>query len=98
MAGFRRHRRLRASANLRRMVRETQWSADDLVYPLFVQEGLSGREPVAAMPGVDHLGLDELRREVHEVSELGIPAILLFGVPLRKDECSSSAFAEDGIV
>ncbi|MCL6636806.1 MAG: porphobilinogen synthase [Alicyclobacillus sp.] len=98
MTEFRRHRRLRASANLRRMVRETRWSVDDLVYPLFVQEGLQGREPVAAMPGVDHLGLDELRREVLEVSELGIPAILLFGVPLHKDECSSSAYAEEGIV
>jgi porphobilinogen synthase len=95
---FARHRRLRSSANMRALVREHSWSVKDLVLPLFVQEGLQGREPISAMPGVDHLGLDEFRREVNEVSELGIPGILLFGIPQHKDDVSSSAYDDEGIV
>jgi porphobilinogen synthase len=95
---FRRHRRLRASAAIRQLVREHEWSVEHLVYPMFVQEGLQGREEIPAMPGVYHFGIDEFRREIVELSELGIPAIILFGVPLHKDEASSSAYAEDGIV
>lgn len=98
MTAFRRHRRLRASANLRRMVREHRVAVDDLVYPVFVQEGLRGKEEISAMPGVYHFGLDAFRREVVEVSELGIPALLLFGVPLEKDELSYSAYDEHGVV
>jgi porphobilinogen synthase len=98
MSSFARHRRLRTSSAMRRLVREYQWSPADLIYPLFVREGLSGREPVAAMPGVDHLGLDELRREVNELSELGIPGIILFGLPAVKDDESSGAYAEHGVV
>src|SRR5579875_2361 len=95
---FDRHRRLRSSAAMRRLVREHRWTPDDLVYPMFVQEGLSGKEEIASMPGVYHLGLDAFRREVEEVSELGLPGILLFGIPLEKDEHSTSAYAEHGIV
>jgi porphobilinogen synthase len=98
MSSFARHRRLRTSSAMRRLVREYQWSPADLIYPLFVREGLSGREPVAAMPGVDHLGLDELRREVNELSELGIPGIIVFGLPAVKDDESSGAYAEHGVV
>lgn len=96
--GFDRHRRLRTSANMRRLVREFHWSTDDLIYPMFVQEGLQGKEEISAMPGVHHFGVDAFRREIEEVSRLGLPAILLFGVPLDKDEQSSSAYAEHGIV
>ncbi|WP_067933033.1 porphobilinogen synthase [Alicyclobacillus kakegawensis] len=98
MERFRRHRRLRTSATMRRLVREYEWSPADFIYPVFVQEGLSGRHPIPAMPGVDHLGLEELRREALELSELGIPGLILFGIPLEKDEQSSSAYAERGIV
>ncbi|MCL6631599.1 MAG: porphobilinogen synthase [Alicyclobacillus herbarius] len=98
MESFARHRRLRASAAMRRLVQEFAWSPADFVYPIFVQEGLQGREPIEAMPGVDHLGLDELRREVVELSELGVPGVILFGLPLEKDELSSSAYAERGVV
>jgi len=95
---FHRHRRLRTSPAMRRLVREHKWDIDDFIYPLFVQEGLARREQIASMPGVYHVGLDELRREVADISELGIPGILLFGLPLQKDENSSSAYAQDGIV
>ncbi|GGI96356.1 delta-aminolevulinic acid dehydratase [Alicyclobacillus cellulosilyticus] len=98
MDGFRRHRRWRAHANLRRLVREHAWQVDDLVYPVFVREGLNGKEEIAAMPGVYHFGLDAFRREVAELAELGIPAIILFGIPADKDEWSTSAYREDGIV
>lgn len=95
---FRRHRRLRQSAAIRNLVREHDWDVQHLVYPLFVQEGLEGREEIASMPNVYHHGLDSFRREVNELSELGVPAIILFGIPAHKDERSSSAYAEDGIV
>jgi porphobilinogen synthase len=98
MNGFARHRRLRSTSAIRRMVREHHWSVDDLIYPLFVQEGLKDKEEISAMPGVFHFGIDAFRREVNEVSELGIPAILLFGIPAEKDETCSSAYAERGIV
>lgn len=98
MKSFERHRRLRSSDTMRRLVRETQWDAEDLILPIFVQEGLDGKEEISAMPGVHHFGLDAFRREVNEVSELGIPGIILFGVPLEKDDLSTSAYHEHGIV
>lgn len=98
MNTFQRHRRLRTSDMMRRLVRETQWDVEDFIYPLFVQEGLTGQEEIASMPGVYHFGLDAFRREVNEVSELGIPGIILFGVPLSKDDLSTSAYHEQGIV
>lgn len=98
MVPFSRHRSLRTSANMRALVREFSWTPKDFVLPLFVQEGLKGREEISAMPGVDHLSLDEFRRELEQVSKLGIPGILLFGVPEHKDDESSSAYDENGIV
>ncbi|WP_245631821.1 porphobilinogen synthase [Alicyclobacillus ferrooxydans] len=95
---FQRHRRLRASGPLRSLLRETEVSVGDLILPMFVQEGLSGKEEIASMPGVYHFGLDNLRREVDELVQLGIPGIILFGIPLEKDDESSSAYAEKGIV
>ncbi len=94
---FDRHRRLRSHAKLRDMVRETQLNVTDLMYPVFATHD-AGRDPITSMPGVDHLGLDELRREVLEVAELGIPSIMIFGIPTVKDEISSEAYAEEGIV
>ena len=93
-----RPRRLRRSETLRRMLRETSLSADDFIYPLFVVPGSGVRDPVGSMPGVFHLSVDQLVQEAGEVKDLGIPAILLFGIPEKKDEAGSGAYGEDGIV
>ncbi len=91
-------RRLRKNENLRRMVRETALSPDDFIYPLFVVPGTKVREEVSSMPGVFRLSIDELVKEVEEVKSLSIPAVILFGIPEKKDEAASEAYAEEGIV
>ncbi len=91
-------RRLRGSDALRRLVRETRLSRDDLVLPLFVVEGRCVREPVAAMPGVHRHSVDQLADEVKAVHDLGIPAVILFGIPAEKDARGSGADADDGVV
>jgi len=80
------------------MVRETSLSVNDFIYPLFVVPGSGVRDPVGSMPGVFHLSVDQLVEEAEEVKALGIPAILLFGIPEKKDEVGSGAYGEDGIV
>ncbi|MBE3595879.1 MAG: porphobilinogen synthase [Hydrogenibacillus sp.] len=98
MREFIRHRRLRRSPALRRMVRETAVGVDDLIYPLFVTEGHNVRREVPSMPGVFQLSLDRLNTEVEEVLMLGIPAVILFGIPEHKDDVGSGAYDEAGIV
>jgi porphobilinogen synthase len=93
-----RHRRLRGTRALRNLVRETQLSVDDLIYPIFVTEGEQIKEEIPSMPGVFHFSLDRLDEEITEISRLGIQAILLFGVPSHKDEMGTEAYAETGIV
>jgi porphobilinogen synthase len=93
-----RPRRLRRSDTLRRMVRETRLSVDGLIYPLFVVPGADVREEIPSMPGVYHLSVDRLGEEAREVADLGVPAIILFGLPLQKDELGSEAWASDGVV
>jgi porphobilinogen synthase len=93
-----RPRRLREKHLLRRMVRETSLSVDDFVYPLFVTHGRGVREPISAMPGQFRVSIDELLKEAKDAAGLGIPAILLFGVPAEKDARASEAYAEDGII
>ena len=93
-----RMRRLRQNDTLRRMVRETRVCRDDLVLPLFVVEGSGIREPVASLPGVFRHSVDMLVNEVKEVRDLGIPAVILFGIPGEKDARGSGADAADGIV
>jgi porphobilinogen synthase len=93
-----RPRRLRQSAVLRRLVCETRLSVEQLVLPLFVRSGRKLRHPIGAMPGVFQLSLDELLREGARVHALGVPAVLLFGIPDRKDERASGACARNGIV
>ena len=93
-----RPRRLRRDPKVRSMVRETDLSANDFIYPLFVVPGKAVRQPVASMPGVFQLSIDELVKEATEVRDLGIPSILLFGIPEGKDEIGSGAYAQDGIV
>jgi porphobilinogen synthase len=93
-----RMRRLRRSETLRRLVRETRLSRDDLILPLFVVEGSGVREPVASMPGVFRHSVDALVAEVKRVRDAGIPAVILFGIPDAKDARGSGADAADGIV
>lgn len=93
-----RMRRLRANETLRRMIRETSVSVDDLIYPLFVTHGLDVKLQIPTMPGVYHFSVDALCEEAKSVRDLGIPAILLFGLPAQKDEMGSEAYAGDGIV
>jgi porphobilinogen synthase len=91
-------RRLRTSAAMRRLVRETAVSVDDLVYPLFVREGQGIKEPIKSMDGCFHFSPDTISAEAAEVASLGIPAVLLFGLPAKKDPTGSQAWAEDGVV
>ncbi|WP_053364248.1 porphobilinogen synthase [Bacillus sp. FJAT-27251] len=95
---FARHRRLRSSAALRSMVRENHLRTEDLIYPLFILEGENKRNEVRSMPGVYQLTMDNLKAEMDEIAALGIPSILLFGVPEEKDECGSQAYHDHGIV
>jgi len=80
------------------MVKETIIRADDLIYPVFVKHGKGEREPISSMVGHHRLSVDELVKEAAEVSSLGIPAVILFGLPKKKDELGSEAYARDGIV
>ena len=93
-----RPRRLRSSAVIRAMVREHCLHADDLVYPLFVCSGKKVKEPVASMPGVFHYSVDQLGPVVDEVEGLGIPAVLLFGLPASKDDRGTQAWCDNGVV
>ena len=91
-------RRLRRSPVLRELVRETRLDAGDLILPLFVEEGLEGRAAISAMPGVERLSLAEAVAEAGEVAALGIPGVLLFGIPREKDEEGSGAWDDEGAV
>lgn len=93
-----RMRRTRETEPLRRLVRETNLTPNDFIYPVFVTEGQGRREPIPSMPGQSRLSIDLLVKEAHEVKALGIPAMILFGIPDRKDERGSSGFDPDGIV
>jgi porphobilinogen synthase len=90
--------RLRRLDNLRRLVRETRLAADDLVYPLFVVHGQGIREEIDSMPGTYHWSLDLLATEAEEIAGLGIPGVILFGIPAVKDAIGSENFDEHGIV
>ena len=91
-------RRLRRTATWRRMLRETVLSANDFVYPMFVVHGDDVATPVASMPGVAQLSVDRLVREASEVYDLGVPAVILFGLPERKDPKGSEGYDSEGIV
>ena len=93
-----RPRRLRRTPTIRRMVRETFINVDDLIYPVFVKHGKGERQPIPSMVGQYRLSVDELVKEAAEVWSLGIPALILFGLPKKKDELGSEAYAGDGIV
>jgi porphobilinogen synthase len=94
-----RMRRMRKSETLRRMVRETILSVNDFIYPLFVIHGRDQKNPIKSMPGVYQFSVDHrLKEEIKEIEELGIPAIILFGIPEYKDSIGSSGFQDDGVV
>ena len=93
-----RPRRLRQNELFRDLIAETSFSVSDLVYPLFVKEGTKQRIEIKAMPGVFQLSVDELVKEAKELVKLGIRAVILFGIPDKKDEAATGAYAEDGIV
>ncbi|HQG32771.1 MAG TPA: porphobilinogen synthase, partial [Deltaproteobacteria bacterium] len=93
-----RPRRLRQNAAMRRMVRETSLSVDDLIYPLFVKEGKSIREAISAMPGQIRYSPDQLAGEAKKIASMGIPAVLLFGIPRTKDKFGTQAHKSDGVV
>ena len=93
-----RPRRLRQTSGVRRMVRETFLRVDDFIYPIFVINGKGKREPIPSMVGNYRLSIDELLKEAEEVKSLGIPGVILFGLPEVKDQLGSPAYAEDGIV
>jgi porphobilinogen synthase len=94
----RRLRRLRRTPALRRLVAEARLSVDDLIAPLFVREGIDQPAPIASLPGVVQHTRESLRKEVSELADLGIPGVILFGVPARKDATGSGAWDPDGIV
>jgi porphobilinogen synthase len=93
-----RPRRLRGSAGIRRLVRETTIAVEDLIYPLFIVEGNGIKKEISSMPGVFHLSIDMFLIELFEVQKLGIPGVLLFGVPDCKDEVGSQAYDSKGII
>jgi porphobilinogen synthase len=90
-------RRLRSTEGFRRLARETRLAVDQLIYPIFVSEKISARSEISSMPEVDQLPLSAVAEEVKSVEELGIPAVLLFGIPAHKDETGSQAYAENGV-
>ena len=93
-----RGRRMRASDNFRRMIRETKLSADDLILPLFAVEGKSVKKPIESMPGHFQMSVDHIVTQAKAAHEQGLPGIILFGIPDEKNELATGAYAEDGIV
>lgn len=93
-----RMRRLRANETIRSMVRETSVSTNDFIFPLFVKRGTGRRDEISSMPGVFQLSLDMLPAEIDELKALGIPALILFGLPAEKDEVGSDAYCDHGII
>jgi porphobilinogen synthase len=93
-----RPRRLRLNENIRRMVRETKLSPDDFIYPLFVCHGKGVKKEISSMPGNYQQSIDNLVKDCEEVKDLGIPAVILFGIPEHKDEVGSEGYSDEGIV
>ena len=93
-----RTRRLRKTENIRRLVRETKLSVDDFIYPLFIEEGKDIEKEIVSMPGIKRLSLDKLSKELDEVVDLRIPAVLLFGIPANKDDAGTETWNDKGIM
>lgn len=93
-----RTRRLRKNDSIRRLVRENKLSVDDLIYPLFIEEGANIEKEIASMPGIKRFSLDRIKSELDEVTELKIPAVLLFGIPAAKDDSGSETWNDNGVI
>ncbi|MCK5815054.1 MAG: porphobilinogen synthase [Flavobacteriaceae bacterium] len=93
-----RTRRLRKSENIRRLVRETKLSVDDLIYPLFIEEGENIETEIVSMPGIKRFSLDRISKELDEVVSLNIPSVLLFGIPSEKDDEGTETWNDNGII
>ena len=93
-----RPRRLRRTPAIRQMVRETALSTKDFIFPLFVRPGQNIKDPIASMPGQYHFSVDGIGKEAEEIWSLGIPSVILFGLPDKKDAVGSRSYAEDGVV
>lgn len=95
---FKRHRRLRSSEAMRHLIRETELTVNDLIYPMFIIEGDNIKNEVSSMPGVFQISLDRLEEEIKDIDSLEIKAVMLFGIPNEKDEVGTGAYIGDGIV
>ena len=93
-----RTRRLRKNENIRRLVRENRVSVDDLIYPIFIEEGTKIESEIESMPGIKRFSLDTVSKELDEVVSLKIPAVLLFGIPASKDDEGSDTWDDNGVV
>ena len=93
-----RFRRLRRTEQIRKLVRETRVDAEDLIYPLFVVEGKGNKQEIASMPGISRFSPDLLPAEAEEIARLGIPGVILFGIPDKKDDLGSEAYNPNGVV
>ncbi len=93
-----RPRRLRKNENIRRLVRENHLTVDDLIYPIFIEEGTNIKKEIESMPGIYRYSIDRLDEELEQVLDLNIPAILLFGIPSHKDEEGSDTWSDEGII
>jgi porphobilinogen synthase len=93
-----RPRRLRRTAALRRLVRETELTPADFIYPLFIRHGRDVQQPISSMPGQFQWSVDKLKHEIPSISSLGIPAVILFGIPEEKDACGSDNYDANGII
>ena len=93
-----RTRRLRKTENIRRLVRENKLTIDDLIYPLFIEEGKNIETEIKSMPGIKRFSLDKISTELDELTALDIPAVLLFGIPTEKDDTGTETWSDDGIV
>lgn len=91
-------RRLRKNENIRRLVRETTLTVDDLVYPLFIEDGQNIEKEIPSMPGIYRYSIDRIEKELDEVVSLNIPAVLLFGIPSHKDEVGSDTWSDEGVI
>ena len=95
---YKRHRRLRSSAQMRNLIKDVYLEKSDLIYPIFIEEGENIKREIASMPGIYRYSLDRLPEELEELKELGINSLLLFGIPVHKDECGSEGYSRNGII
>ncbi len=95
---YKRHRRLRSSAQMRNLIKDVYLEKSDLIYPIFIEEGENIKSEISSMPGIHRYSLDRLPEELEELKELGISSLLLFGIPVHKDECGSEGYNRNGII